>query len=60
MFWYFFYSPLIVYCVSFGAICGKPRIQPALAVKNIKINFVFLTRLVLYLQRGYTRLKREQ
>ena len=22
----FFYSPLIVYCVSFGAICGKPRI----------------------------------
>ena len=22
----FFYSPLIVYCASFGAICGKPRI----------------------------------
>ena len=31
-------------------ICGKPRIYTALAVKNIKVNFVFLARLSLYLR----------
>ncbi len=29
---------------------GKPRIYPALAVKNIEVNFMFFARLLVYLQ----------
>ena len=51
-----FYSLVYTNFCSFVSIFeDKPRIYPALAVKNIEVNFMFFARLLVYLQSEVTK-----